>query len=46
MTKEKVIKDMVSWCIKSGEDEVSALSYAPLPGNLRERVLKTVYSLP
>ena len=31
MAKEKVIKDMLSWIIKSGESEVSALSYAPLP---------------
>lgn len=44
--KEKVIKDMLSWCIKSGENEVSALSYAPLPQNLQDKVLKTIYSLP
>ena len=29
--KEKVIKDMLSWIINSGESEVSTLSYAPLP---------------
>jgi phosphate transport system substrate-binding protein len=44
--KEKVIKDMLSWMINSGEDEVSALSYAPLPKNLAEQVLKTIYALP
>jgi len=44
-TKAKVLKDMLSWIIKSGEGEVSALSYAPLPQNLQEKVLQTVYSL-
>ncbi len=43
--KGKVIKDMMSWIVKSGESEVSALSYAPLPENVAEKVLKTVYSL-
>ena len=43
---EKVIKDLLSWCIKSGESEVSALSYAPLPENLAQKVLQTIYSLP
>jgi phosphate transport system substrate-binding protein len=43
--KGKVIKDMMSWIVKSGEGEVSALSYAPLPDNVVEKVLKTVYSL-
>ncbi len=46
MAKEHVIKDMLSWCIKSGEDQVSALSYAPLPQSLGDRVLKTIYGLP
>jgi phosphate transport system substrate-binding protein len=44
--KEKVIKDMLSWMINSGEGEVSALSYAPLPKNLADQVLKTIYALP
>jgi phosphate transport system substrate-binding protein len=43
--KGKVIKDMLSWIVKSGESEVSALSYAPLPASVAEKVLKTVYSL-
>ena len=46
MAKEKVIKDMLSWIVKSGESEAPSLSYAPLPQNLAERVLKTIYSLP
>ena len=43
--KGKVIKDMLSWIILSGESEASALSYAPLPKEVAEKVLKTVYSL-
>jgi ABC-type phosphate transport system substrate-binding protein len=46
MAKEKVIKDMLNWIITSGESEVSALSYAPLPPNVDTKVLQTVYSLP
>ena len=44
-TKRKVLKDMLSWCIKSGEGEVSQLSYAPLPDALQQKVLNTVYGL-
>ena len=36
---------MLSWIVKSGEGEVSALSYAPLPEALAQKELKTVYSL-
>ncbi len=43
---EKVIKDMLSWIVKSGESEVASLSYAPLPQNVADRVLQTVYKLP
>jgi phosphate transport system substrate-binding protein len=43
--KRKVLKDMLSWIIKSGEGEVSQLSYAPLPEGLQEKVLNTVYAL-
>jgi len=43
---EKVLKDMLSWSINSGEKEVSSLSYAPLPENVAAKVLQTVYSLP
>jgi len=45
-TKEKVLKDMLNWIVTSGEGEVSALSYAPLPKTVADKVLKTVYSLP
>ena len=43
--KGKVIKDMLSWIVNSGESEVSAFSYAPLPKSVAEKVLKTIYSL-
>ena len=43
--KGKVLKDMLSWIVNSGESEVSSLSYAPLPKSVAEKVLKTVYSL-
>ncbi|HEY3705102.1 MAG TPA: phosphate ABC transporter substrate-binding protein PstS [Terracidiphilus sp.] len=41
----KVLHDMLSWIIKSGESEASNLSYAPLPQSLQDQVLKTIYSL-
>src|SRR5208282_305043 len=31
VANRKVLKDMLSWIVKSGEGEVEALSYAPLP---------------
>ena len=43
--KGKVIKDLLSWIVNYGENEVSALSYAPLPKNVAEKELKTIYSL-
>jgi phosphate transport system substrate-binding protein len=44
--KEHVIKDMLSWIIKSGESEASSLSYAPLPQSVADKVIQTVYKLP
>ena len=43
--KGKVIKDMLNWIVTSGENEVSALSYAPLPKVVADKVLKSIYSL-
>jgi phosphate transport system substrate-binding protein len=43
--KGKVIIDLLSWIVNSGESEVAAFSYAPLPKSVAEKVLKTVYSL-
>ena len=36
---------MLSWIVKYGEGEVTALSYAPLPAKLAEKELKSIYSL-
>ncbi len=43
--KGKVIKDLLSWIVNSGESEVESLSYAPLPKNVVEKELKTIYAL-
>lgn len=43
--KSKVIKDLLSWIITSGEGEAASLSYAPLPKVVADKVLKTVYAL-
>jgi phosphate transport system substrate-binding protein len=43
--KGKVLKDLLSWILNSGEGEAAALSYAPLPKSVSDKVLKTVYSL-
>jgi phosphate transport system substrate-binding protein len=43
--KGKVLKDLLSWVITSGEGEATSLSYAPLPKNVADKVLKTVYSI-
>jgi phosphate transport system substrate-binding protein len=43
--KGKVIKDMLSWIVSSGESEASTLSYAPLPKVVADKVLKSIYSL-
>jgi len=41
----KVLKDLLSWILKSGESEASSLSYAPLPEALVQKELNTVYAL-
>ena len=40
-----VLKDLLSWILKSGEGEAERLSYAPLPQNVADKALKTIYSL-
>ena len=42
---QSTLKDMLSWIVKSGESEVSQLSYAPLPSSVQEKVLKTIYAM-
>jgi phosphate transport system substrate-binding protein len=41
----KILKDLLSWIVKSGEGEVSALSYAPLPDALAQKELNIIYGL-
>jgi len=43
--RARVLKDLLSWIVNSGESEVQTLSYAPLPKSVAEKVLKTIYSL-
>lgn len=40
-----VMKDLFSWILKSGQSQVTSLSYAPLPKGLVDKELQTVYSL-
>ena len=40
-----VLKDLLSWIVKSGEGEAAALSYAPLPDAVAQKELKAIYSL-
>jgi phosphate transport system substrate-binding protein len=40
-----VMKDLLSWIVKSGQSEVNSLSYAPLPQNVVDSELKAIYSL-
>jgi len=41
----KVLKDLLSWILKSGEGQASGLSYAPLPESLVQKELAVVYNL-
>jgi phosphate transport system substrate-binding protein len=41
----KVLKDMLSWIVKSGESEAASLSYAPLPQSVADRELQAIYQL-
>jgi phosphate transport system substrate-binding protein len=43
--KGKVLKDFLNWMLNSGENEVSALYYAPLPKELVEKEHVTVNNL-
>jgi phosphate transport system substrate-binding protein len=44
-SKRTVLKDLLSWMLKSGESQASDLSYAPLPQSLVEQELKTIYAI-
>ena len=40
-----VVKDLLSWIVKTGENEVASLSYAPLPPSVADKELKAIYAL-
>jgi phosphate transport system substrate-binding protein len=41
----KVLKDLLSWIVKSGESEAEGLSYAPLPQSVTDKELQAIYAL-
>ncbi len=41
----KVLKDLLSWIVKAGQNESAALYYAPLPANVAAMELKAIYGL-
>ncbi len=43
--KSRTLKDLLHWIVTSGQSEVSALSYAPLPKPVADRVLETIATL-
>jgi len=43
--KGKVLRDLLTWIVTTGQSEAESLSYAPLPQPIAERVLKTIASL-
>ncbi len=45
-TKQKMIKDFLTWMLDHGESEVSTLDYAPLPTNVADKVRAAIAKLP
>jgi phosphate transport system substrate-binding protein len=43
--KGKVLKDLLTWIVTSGQGEASALWYAPLPKSVADKVLQAIASL-
>ncbi|MGA3045987.1 MAG: phosphate ABC transporter substrate-binding protein PstS [Terracidiphilus sp.] len=43
--KGKVLKELITWMVTSGQSEVSGLSYAPLPKPIADKVLQSIASL-
>jgi phosphate transport system substrate-binding protein len=41
----KVLRDLLSWIVKSGQSESAKLFYAPLPENVAQKNLNIIYSL-
>ncbi|MFH1387520.1 MAG: phosphate ABC transporter substrate-binding protein PstS [bacterium] len=43
--KAEALKNMLEWCLTSGQKYAQDLYYAPLPAGLRAKVLKTIASI-
>jgi phosphate transport system substrate-binding protein len=43
--KAKLLRDLLSWIVTTGQGEAASLAYAPLPKGLASRVLETIASL-
>jgi phosphate transport system substrate-binding protein len=43
--RSRLLKDLLQWIVTSGQKDVSALSYAPLPEPVAQKVLATVAAL-
>jgi phosphate transport system substrate-binding protein len=43
--KAKVLKDLLTWIVTTGQGEAQSLAYAPLPKPIASRVLETIASL-
>jgi phosphate transport system substrate-binding protein len=41
----KVLRDLLSWIVKSGQSESASLDYAPLPANVAAKELNAIYSM-
>lgn len=41
----KVLIDLLSWCVKSGQKDSAGLDYAPLPENVAQKDLNVIYSM-
>jgi phosphate transport system substrate-binding protein len=43
--KGKALKELLGWIETDGQNEAAALSYAPLPKSVSDRVLQTIATL-
>ncbi|HUB28223.1 MAG TPA: phosphate ABC transporter substrate-binding protein PstS [Terracidiphilus sp.] len=43
--KAKLLRDLLTWIVTTGQGEAESLAYAPLPKGLASRVLETIASL-
>jgi phosphate transport system substrate-binding protein len=43
--KAKLLRDLLTWIVTTGQGEAESLAYAPLPKPVAARVLETIASL-